>query len=98
MNKQQIYKVILGPHTTEKTSLVADSFRHIVFKVAINATKKQITEAVKTLFDVKVKTVRVVKVKGKVKRFKQRIGSQSDFKKAYVALEEGFDINLANFE
>lgn len=98
MRNERLYKVLIGPYTTEKTVQAAENNRHIAFKVARDATKKQVAEAVKTLFDVKVKAVQILNVKGKTKRFKQRLGRQANWKKAYVALEEGFDINLANFE
>lgn len=94
MNDKRLYSVILGPHTTEKTERVADKAQQVVFRVALDATKKELALAIEKLFSVKVESVQTVKVKGK----KKQKGERSDWKKAYVCLAEGQDINLANFE
>lgn len=93
-----IYDVILGPLTTEKSVRVSDQHRQIVFEVAKNATKEHVKQAIQKLFSVKVIAVQMVKLKGKTKQFKQKVGRRSDTKKAYVSLAEGHDINLANFQ
>ena len=93
MNQERIFKVLLGPHITEKTSLAADRQNQVAFKVATNATKLEIKAAVEKLFDVVVMDVRVAKVKGKTKR--TRFGKRSDWKKAYVRLAQGQDIDFA---
>ena len=98
MKTKRLYTIILGPHTTEKSVRAADRNRQVVFKVAKDATKVELAEAVQTLFSVKVDSVRIVNVKGKRKQFKQTQGQRSDWKKAYVRLAEGHDINLANFQ
>lgn len=95
---KRLYTIIIGPYTTEKTVRVADKYRQIVFKVAKNATKPELMDAVQTLFSVKVDSVRIVNVAGKEKQFKQMPGKRSDWKKAYVRLAQGHDINLANFQ
>ena len=95
MNELKIFKVLKSPHVSEKSALLADSANQHVFKVATNSTKQQIKEAVESLFEVKVSKVRTVNVNGKVKRHGQRLGKRSDWKKAYVTLEEGHDIELA---
>ena len=87
------YDVIVSPVITEK-STNASEFNKIVFKVARNATKPQIKEAVETLFDVKVKSVNTHLRKGKIKAFKGRVGEQSDVKRAIVTLEEGHRIDV----
>jgi large subunit ribosomal protein L23 len=98
MNLSQLYRVIKAPHTTEKSVRVSDKNRQVVFKVSPDATKGAIKEAVEKLFSVKVKSVQVVNIKGKKKRFKQVEGQKSNGRKAYVSLCEGHDINVANFE
>ncbi|MXP14462.1 50S ribosomal protein L23 [Altererythrobacter confluentis] len=87
------YDVILAPHITEKSTLLSE-FDAVVFKVANDATKPQIKEAVEALFDVKVKGVNTVVQKGKTKRWKGRPYKRSDFKKAIVTLAEGQSIDV----
>lgn len=98
MNEKRLYSLILGSHTTEKSVRVGERHRQIVFRVARDATKTELTEAVQKLFSVKVVSVRIVNVKGKSRNFRQRPGERSDWKKAYCRLAEGHDINLANFQ
>lgn len=98
MNQAQLYAVIKSPRTTEKTVFLAEKNKQVVFNVGLNATKPQIKEAVEKLFSVKVKSVCVVNIKGKTKRFKQRAGRRPACRKAYIALEAGHDINVAEFE
>lgn len=98
MNEKRLYQVIVGPHTTEKSVRLADKNRQMVFKVAMDATKTEIKTAIQQLFSVVVKGVTIVNLRGKKKNFKQQEGRRSDWKKAYVSLAEGHDINLANFE
>jgi len=98
MNVDRLMSVIRGPHTSEKTTIIAETNKQITLKVAKSATKLEIKKAVEDLFDVKVEAVRTVITKGKTKRFAQRVGKRSDFKKAYVSLKEGYDINFATTE
>lgn len=98
MNEKRLYEVLVGPYTTEKSVSVAEQYSQNVFKVATNATKTEIKEAVSKLFNVVVESVRTVQVKGKIKRFKQTQGRRNDWKKAYVSLKKGQDINLANYQ
>jgi large subunit ribosomal protein L23 len=94
MNKERIFKVLLAPHVTEKASMVGDAGNQVVFKVATTATKRDVKAAVEALFEVQVKDVRVVNVKGKTKRNKSGLGKCSDWKKAYVNLAAGQDIDF----
>lgn len=94
MNQQRLMKVLLVPHVSEKASTAADKHRQFVFKVAPDATKSDIKGAVELMFDVQVDRVRVVNGGGKTKRFAASRGKRSDFKKAYVALKPGFDIDF----
>ncbi len=98
MNRERIYKVLLGPVVSEKASLAADAGNQVVFKVLPSATKLEIKNAVQALFDVKVEQVRVLNVKGKTRRTRFGIGRRSDWKKAYVRLAQGQDIDFAAAE
>lgn len=98
MNIDKLMTVIRGPHTSEKTTIIAEKNRQITLKVDKTATKLEIKKAVEHLFDVKVDSVKTVVVKGKTKRFAQRLGKRKDIKKAYVSLKEGYDINFATTE
>jgi len=95
MNEERLLQVLLAPHVSEKATVAADSANQHVFRVATDATKSEVKAAVEKLFNVKVAKVQVVNVKGKSKRFGQRLGKRSDWRKAYVALEAGQDIDFA---
>jgi len=88
------YDTIVAPVITEKSTFLSEENK-VVFRVAINATKPQIKEAVEKLFDVKVTAVNTSVVKGKTKRFRGIKGRQSDVKKAVVTLEDGQAIDIA---
>lgn len=98
MNEKRLYSIILGPYTTEKSVRLSDKNRQYAFKVALDANKYELTEAIEKLFSVKVVSVRTVTTGGKTKNFKQTAGERSDWKKAYIRLAEGHEINLANFQ
>jgi large subunit ribosomal protein L23 len=87
------YDVLVAPIITEKATMASEQNK-VVFKVARNATKPQIKEAVEKLFDVKVKSVNTLIRKGKMKVFKGMIGEQQDVKRAIVTLEEGHRIDV----
>ncbi len=94
MNQERIYKVLLGPHISEKATVIAELNNQVVFKVAPDATKPEIKAAVEQLFEVKVESVQVVNQKGKRKRTRYGFGKKSDLRKAYVRLQEGQDIDF----
>ena len=98
MNQERLMKVILAPHVSEKSTTVADSHRQFVFKVIPDATKPEIKKAVELMFNVKVEGVQVLNVPAKAKRFSQREGQRSGWKKAYVKLHEGHEINFMGAE
>lgn len=98
MNQERIYKVLLGPHVSEKATVVADKDGQFVFRVASDATKPEIKAAVEQLFEVKVRNVQVLNVKGKTKRTARGMGKRSDVRKAYVRLADGHDIDFADVE
>lgn len=93
MADADLYDVIRSPVITEKSTL-ASEHNQIVFNVAKTATKPKIKEAVEKLFNVKVKGVNTLVRKGKIKRFRGRLGQQSDVKKAVVTLEEGYTVDV----
>ncbi len=95
MNQEGLFKVLLGPHITEKSAMSAGTATQVVFKVATDATKLEVRKAVEQLFEVKVDGVRVVNMKGKTRRTKTGLGRRSDWKKAYVRLAEGQDIDFS---
>ncbi len=94
MNQERLLKVLLSPHVSEKSARVGDAHNQVVFKVAHDATKLEIRSAVEKLFNVKVKSVSTVSIKGKNKRFGKLAGRRSDTKKAYVTLMPGDDIDF----
>ncbi|MES9827317.1 MAG: 50S ribosomal protein L23 [Candidatus Thiodiazotropha sp.] len=95
MNNERLMKVLLSPVVSEKSSVVADANQQYTFRVATDATKREIAKAVEKLFEVEVERVQVVNCKGKTKRFGQINGRRSDWKKAYVRLKPGNDIDFA---
>ncbi len=98
MNQERIFNVLKAPHISEKATLIAEENNQFVFKVAKDATKLEIKAAVEQLWEVKVKSVQTLLVKGKSKRFGRSMGKRSDWKKAYVSLQEGFDIDFLGAE
>jgi large subunit ribosomal protein L23 len=96
MNQERIFQILVSPHVSEKSAVLGDSANQAVFRVATDAGKAEIKAAVEQLFEVKVANVRTVNVKGKTKRQGQRQGKRSDWKKAYVSLEQGHEIDLAS--
>ena len=89
MSDERLYKVLLAPRMTEKSTRVAENSNQYVFKVTSDSNKTEIKAAVEKLFEVNVESVRVVNVKGKSKAFKLRTGKRNDWKKAYVRVQEG---------
>ncbi|RKZ93972.1 MAG: 50S ribosomal protein L23 [Gammaproteobacteria bacterium] len=98
MNSERITKIILGPVVAEKASRVAESNNQVVLKVLPSANKTEIKHAVEQLFDVKVEAVTTTNVKGKIKRTGRVLGKRSDWKKAYVTLADGADLNFLGTE
>lgn len=95
MNQERIFQVLVGPHVSEKAAVVADTNNQYVFKVAVDATKSEIKRSVEQLFKVRVTNVNTLKVKGKVKRNRYGFSTKPTWKKAYVRLEQGQDIDFA---
>lgn len=97
-HQERLTQVILGPHVSEKTTSAADKMSQVVFKVRPDANKNEIKRAVELLFEVKVENVTVTRVSGKEKRFGARRGRRSDWKKAYVRLAPGHDLDFISPE
>lgn len=94
MNNERLLKVLLQPVITEKTAGLGESSNQVVFKVLPSAEKREIKAAVEKLFGVEVQCVRVVNAKGKTRRTRTGLGKCSDWKKAYVRLAPGQDIDF----
>ncbi|MBI5447711.1 MAG: 50S ribosomal protein L23 [Gammaproteobacteria bacterium] len=93
--REELFTILRSPHVSEKATRLADKHRQFVFEVALPSNKETIKQAVEMLFEVKVAHVRVVNVKPKQKRFGTMMGQRKKWKKAYVTLQEGHDINFA---
>ncbi len=91
--KAHNYDTLLAPHITEKATLLAEENK-VVFSVPLSSNKKEIKEAVEALFKVDVTKVNTIKVKGKTKRFRGRLGYRSDTKKAIVTLKDGQSVDI----
>lgn len=93
-NEKLIGRVLLCPHVTNKSHEITENSPYVVFKVVRDANKKEIKKAVEMLFEVSVRDVKTVKVKGKTRRFSRIKGKTKDWKKAYIRLQEGHNINF----
>ncbi|MBU2712124.1 50S ribosomal protein L23 [Zooshikella harenae] len=98
MNQERVFKVLLGPHISEKATVLAENNGQYVFRVAKDATKREVKKSVETLFDVKVKSIQTLNTKGKTKRTTHGLGKRPDWKKAYVRLEQGQEIDFVDAE
>mgnify|MGYP003621843706 CR=1 FL=1 len=94
MNQQRLMQVLLAPQVSEKATFVADKNEQVVFRVVSDATKPEVKAAVELLFKVSVDSVQISNVKGKQKRFGRFTGSRKGWKKAYVCLKPGQEINF----
>jgi large subunit ribosomal protein L23 len=94
VNPERVFQILASPHFSEKAARVAEADRQVVLRVARDATKPEIRAAVEELFKVRVEQVRVLNVKGKQRRTRYGMGRRSDWKKAYVRLAEGHDIDF----
>jgi large subunit ribosomal protein L23 len=93
LTRQQMYNIVRTPVITEKATNVSEH-NQVIFRVPLAATKREVKAAVEGLFDVKVKAVNTIRVQGKLKRFRGRLGQRSDYKKAIVTLGEGQRIDV----
>ena len=97
-NQERLMNILLGPQVSEKATYIADKHEQVIFRVVPDATKPEIKAAVELLFKVNVENVQIACVKGKQKRFGSTIGRRKDWKKAYVCLAPGQEINFASNE
>lgn len=95
ISQERLLQVLLAPQISEKATFVADKNEQVIFKVAPSATKPEVKAAVELLFKVEVKSVQISNVKGKTKRFGKSFGRRKDWKKAFVCLKPGQEINFA---
>ena len=93
-HQERLMTILLGPHVSEKTTNVADKANQFVFKVRRDSTKPEIGRAVEMLFEVNVLNVQIVNCRGKIKKFGKDYGRRQDWKKAYVTLEAGQNIDF----
>lgn len=96
MNQERLMQVLLAPQISEKATYVAEKYEQVIFRVVSDATKPEIKAAVELLFKVDVESVQVSNVKGKVKRFRGAVGRRKGWKKAYVCLKSGQEINFVD--
>ena len=95
LRQERLLQVLLAPQISEKATYIADKHQQIIFRVATDATKPEILAAVELLFKVEVESVQVLNTKGKEKRFKGQVGRRKSWKKAFVCLKPGQEINFA---
>ncbi len=96
LQKNELANILIAPIVSEKSTNAAEQSNHFVFKVKKISTKIEIKKAIELMFDVEVDAVQVLNVKGKVKRFGRTLGKRSDWKKAYIKLKSGHDIDFAS--
>ena len=95
ISQERLLQVLLAPQISEKATYIADKNEQVVFKVSTDATEPEVKAAVEALFKVEVKSVQVLNVKGKAKRFGSNMGRRKNWKKAFVCLKPGQEINFA---
>jgi large subunit ribosomal protein L23 len=93
MNQERMFTVLREPHISEKVSVLGDVANQYAFKVSVDATKDEIREAIETIFKVTVRNVSTVNVKGKVKRTARGLSRKKNWKKAYVTVEQGQELD-----
>lgn len=96
MNKERLMKVLVAPVISEKATRLAETAGQVTFRVLTDATKQEVAKAVEMLFEVQVDRVQILNVKGKQKRHGQRLGKRQDWRKAYVRLKPGQDIDFGD--
>jgi len=96
MSQERLLQVIVAPHVSEKATMIAEKHNQVVFKVRRDANKLEIKKAVEQLFKVEVEQVNTTLVKGKNKRFGRSLGRRQDYKKAYVSLKAGNEIDFTS--
>ncbi|HEV7929912.1 MAG TPA: 50S ribosomal protein L23 [Nitrosospira sp.] len=98
-NAERLLQVIIAPQVSEKATYIAEKHNHVIFRVAQDATKSEVKAAVELIWkpqNIQVKSVQIANVKGKKKRFGRFIGRRSNWKKAYVSIQSGQEINFSD--
>ena len=99
ISEERLLKILLSPHISEKSSILMEKFNTVVLKVLKSSTKYEIKSAVQKLFDIQVESVKTVRVQGKKKRQSNRIVFRSDWKKAYIKVKKGQNLDfMSNIE
>ncbi|MDR1162987.1 MAG: 50S ribosomal protein L23 [Candidatus Accumulibacter sp.] len=96
MNQQRLMQVLLAPQISEKATFIADKHGQVIFRVVPSATKPEVKQAVELLFKVDVESVQIANVKGKAKRYGRYMGARKNWKKAYVRVKAGQEINFVD--
>lgn len=97
INRERLLKIILAPHISEKATFLGEKNNQTIFRVAVDATKNEIKDAVEFLWKdqkIEVKSVKTINVKGKKKRFGRFLGKRNDWKKAIINIKEGQELNF----
>lgn len=94
MNQERLMTILVAPIISEKSTMIADKYEQVAFKVLPSASKPEVKAAVELMFKVAVQSVSILNIKGKKKRFGQTTGRRSDVRKAYVALKPGQNIDF----
>ncbi|HPP48249.1 MAG TPA: 50S ribosomal protein L23 [Accumulibacter sp.] len=96
MNQERLLQVLLAPQISEKATFIADKHEQVIFRVLADATKPEVKAAVELLFKVQVESVQIANVKGKQKKFARTLGRRKGWKKAFVSLMPGQEINFVD--
>lgn len=94
ISEERLLKILVSPYVSEKSSISSEKFNTVVLKVLNNSTKYEIKCAVKKIFNVEVESIKTVRVKGKKKRQSNRIIQKSDWKKAYIKVRKGYNLDF----
>ncbi|CAL4326574.1 50S ribosomal protein L23 [Buchnera aphidicola] len=94
ISEERLLKILLAPHVSEKASISIEKFNTVVLKVLNNSTKYEIKCAVKKIFNIEVESIKTLKIKGKVKRQSNRIIQKSNWKKAYIKVKKGYNLDF----
>lgn len=98
LSSDELYRVLIAPVVTEKSTRFSEKGDQVVFQVVNSATRNDVKAAIEQAFEVEVKSVKILNVKGKSKRFGRTVGKRNDRKKAYVRLKEGNEIDFAQYQ
>ena len=98
MNQERLFQVLRAPHVSEKAAIAADLHNQYVFRVALDASKSEVKAAIEKFFKVSVESVSTLRVKGKTKRNRFGLTTKPTWKKAYVTIAQGQEIDFASVE